>query len=338
MRKGLIKTIKFLAFLCLSLFLLWLAFRNVEYKKLISDLKAADYKWVILSLIFATLAYASRARRWDLIIQSLGYKPSFLNTFNALMSGYLANIALPRLGEVTRCVALGKKENIPVDQLIGTVIIERAIDIISLFSILIALVFIESSEVSQFLNASIFIPLKEKVFSMSGFTWIAWLVTIAAVVLLIYLTLRYRKQLRKIRFFAKIFDVIKGVIQGFKAITKLKNKKEFIFHTIFIWINYTLMTWVMVFSLESTSHISLGGGIFLLVIGGLAMSAPVQGGIGAFHYIMSRGISFIAGVKIEDGLTYAFLTHESQMIYVLIIGAIATLMIFHSNSQGGTSS
>jgi glycosyltransferase 2 family protein len=333
LRKGLNQTLKFLAFFIVAVFLLWIAFRNVEYQKLVEGLKSAKYSWVLLSLLFASLAYISRARRWVLLVRALGYKPSLLNTFYSLMTGYLANLALPRIGEITRCVALGKKEKIPVDQLIGTVVIERAIDFLSLFSIMIILIIINGTEINEFLKASIFAPLQQKVFSIFGFTWIIWVIALAIFALAVYLVIRYRKNLRKIHLFAKIFDVIKGVINGMKTITSLERKWEFIFQTVFIWINYALMTWVVVFAIESTSHINFGDGIFLLVVGGLAMSAPVQSGLGAYHYFISRAIAFIAGVKIEDGLIFAFLTHESQMLFVIIIGAISFFMIFRKNHE-----
>jgi hypothetical protein len=140
--------------------------------------------------------------------------------------------------------------------------------------------------------------------------------------------IRYKKRLREIRFFSKIFDVARGIINGLKSITNLNRKWEFIFHTIFIWINYALMTWVVVFSLPSTSHLTFGNSIFILVIGGLAMSAPVQSGLGAFHYIVSRGLLVVNGIPLEDGLAYALLTHESQLILVAIIGTISFFIIF----------
>jgi glycosyltransferase 2 family protein len=336
LRKGLIQTLKFLAFLIVGIFLLWIAFRNVEYQRLIQGLKGAKYSWVFLSLLFALLAYASRARRWTILIHPLGYKLSFMNTFYSLMAGYLANLALPRIGEITRCVALGKKENIPVDQLIGTVVVERAIDFFSLLSIMIILVFIEGDVIAEYLKESIFVPLQQKVFAIFGFTWIIWVIIVVTFSLGALLLIKNRKKLRNVRLFAKLFDVIKGVINGMKTITSLERKWEFIFHTVFIWINYALMTWVVVLSLESTSHITPINGIFLLVVGGLAMSAPVQSGLGAYHYFISRAIAFIAGVTIEDGLIYAFLTHESQMIFVIIIGAISFFMIFRKNHEKKT--
>lgn len=331
MRKGFIQAGKFIAFLIVGVFLLWLAFRNVEYQKLIEGLKEADYSWVFLSLLFAFLAYASRARRWVLLIRPLGYKPALLNTFYSLMTGYLANLALPRIGEITRCVALGKKEKIPVDQLIGTVVVERATDLISLLSIMIILIIARGKEINEFMKESIFIPLQLKVLSLFGFTWIIWVIIIVTFFIMTFLLIKYRRKLRKIRFVSKIFDVIKGVINGMKTITSLERKWEFIFHTIFIWINYALMTWVVVFAINSTSHITFGDGIFLLVVGGLAMSAPVQSGLGAYHYFISRAIAFTGGVKIEDGLIFAFLTHESQMVFVIIIGAVSFFLIFRKN-------
>jgi hypothetical protein len=97
------------------------------------------------------------------------------------------------------------------------------------------------------------------------------------------------------------------------------------------------MTWVVVFSIESTSHLTFGDSIFLLVIGGLAMSAPVQSGLGAFHYIISRGLLFVNGIPLEDGLVYALLAHESQLIFVAIIGTISFFIIFKKEKSPPTS-
>ena len=142
MKRSIIQILKFLAFLVVGLLLLWMAFSNINFTKLKQGLLEANYWWLVASIIFALIAYASRARRWVILINPLGYKPSFMNTFYSMMTGYLANIALPRIGEVSKCVALGRKEKIPVDQLIGTVVIERTIDILSLLVILVFMLMI----------------------------------------------------------------------------------------------------------------------------------------------------------------------------------------------------
>lgn len=337
MRKGVLQTLKFIAFLAIGVLLLWIAFRNVDFDRLLADLKEAHYSWLLLSVLFGFFAFVSRARRWVLLINPLGFNPSTRNSFYALMTGYLANIALPRIGEITRCVALGKKEKIPVEQLIGTVVIERTVDFLSLLTIMIILIFTSSDQINLFLKESILVPVQNMVISLFGVTWIIWVILFVILIIAFILMIRYKKNLRKIRFFSKMFDLARGVINGLKTITNLERKWEFIFHTIFIWINYALMTWVVVFAIESTSHITFGDSIFLLVIGGLAMSAPVQSGLGAFHYIISRGLFFVKGIPIEDGLVYALLTHESQLIFVAIIGTISFFVIFRKDKTPSTS-
>jgi glycosyltransferase 2 family protein len=319
-KKGIIQSLKFIAFLFIGLLLLWLAFRDIDFSSLEHGLREADYLWLVLSIIFAVFAYLSRARRWNILIYPLGYKPKFKNTFYAMMTGYLANMALPRIGEISKCVALGKKENIRVDQLLGTMVIERTIDFLSLVVILIIMLFVESGTLGPFLVDNVWLPLQEKLSAIFGFAWIFWILITLAGIIVLYLTYHFRDKLRKIRFFSKIFDTLWGITHGLKTITALKHKWEFIFHTVFIWINYTLMTWVVVFAVESTSHLGLKDGIFLLVIGGLAMSAPVTSGLGAFHFIVSRGLMVIYGIPLEDGLVYAILAHESQMIFGAILG------------------
>ncbi|MDR2886694.1 MAG: flippase-like domain-containing protein, partial [Bacteroidales bacterium] len=268
MKKNIFQALKFVAFLIAGAGLMWLAFGSVDFRKLYDELKIANYSWLLLSIFFGLAAYLSRARRWSLLIKPLGYKHSFINSFNALMTGYLANLALPRIGEITRCVALGRKEKIPVDQLIGTVIVERSIDFISLVAIMIGFVFTSSMEVKRFIKESIIEPVEQSIISVFGSAWILWasllILGTAAMILMII----YRRSLKKIRFFAKLFDILKGIVNGLNTIRTLKHKGEFIFHTVFIWVSYLMMTWVVVFSLEATSHITIGDSIFLLVIGG----------------------------------------------------------------------
>ena len=331
MRKGTIQALKFLAFLAVGILLLWLAFRKVDTTKFIIDLREANYYWLLLSVLFGFFAFVSRARRWILLIHPLGYKPSLKNSFYSLMTGYLANLALPRMGEITRCVALGKKEKIPVDQLIGTVVVERSVDLISLMIIMIYLIFSSGDQVGMFLKNSILIPIQK----MFGATWIIWVALILFLFagITFFLLVRYKNSLRKIRFFSKIFDAARGVINGLKTITNMEKKWEFVFHTIFIWLNYALMTWVVVFSLESTSFLTFHDSIFILVIGGLGMSAPVSGGIGAFHYIVQQGLYIVKGIPLEDGFAYATLTHESQLVFVVITGAISFFIIFRKDRK-----
>jgi len=336
LKKVIKQVLQFILFLAVGILLLWIAFRNVRFSELSAGLREANYFFVILSVTFDIFAFLSRAKRWKLLIHPLGYSPSYRNTFNSMMTGYFANMAIPRIGEITRCVALGKKEKIPVDKLIGTVVVERAVDLISVLIIMIIMIFTSGDKINQFLRETILIPFREKVLSPFGMTWLIWVVLGMVMAGFIYLVIKYRKNLRKIPVISKIFDLSKGIIQGLKSITALERKWEFIFHTVFMWVCYLFMTWVVVFAIDNTSHLNLGDAVFLLVIGSFAMIVPVPSGIGAFHYIISRGLAFVQGVNLEDGALYAILTHESQMILVIIMGAVATYLIFRKSKGNGT--
>jgi glycosyltransferase 2 family protein len=336
-RKYIIQGLKFLGFLAIGILLLWLAFRKVDFDSLATNLKEANYYWLVLSIFFSLTAFVLRARRWQLLIRPLGFNPTFMHTFHSLMIGYLANLALPRIGEVTRCVVLGKKEKIAVDKLIGTVIIERTIDFLSVLLFLIIIIFTSEALINKFLKESIFIPLKEKVFSFINISWIFWAILALLAIIALYLMIRYRKNLRRFRFFSKIFDVAKGVITGLKTITNIERKWEFIFITIGIWISYALMTWVVLFCLKSTSDISFWNSLIILVVGGLAMSVPVQAGFGAFHWAVSQVLIVIQGISLEDGLTYALLSHESQIIFEIIVGLISIYIMYGRNHKMETA-
>jgi uncharacterized protein (TIRG00374 family) len=336
-RKFVIQALKFLGFLAAGVLLLWLAFRKVDFRSLANNLKEADYFWLIPSLLFSLFAFMLRARRWQLLIHPLGARPLFWHTFHALMIGYMANLALPRIGEITRCVALGKKDKIPVDKLIGTVIIERTIDLFSVLIFLLVIIFSSGAIIREFLNKSIFLPFKDKVINLLGFPWLFWTILALFGIIGLYLLFHYRKSLRKIRFFSKIFGIVEGVIGGLKTITKLDRKWEFAIDTILIWLSYAFMTWVVVFCLDSTSHITFGDSIVILVVGGLAMSVPVQAGFGAFHYAVSRVLIVLQGVSLEDGLTYALLSHESQIIFEIIIGLFSIYIMYGRNHKVKTT-
>jgi hypothetical protein len=216
LRKGILQTLKFLAFFAVGCLLLWIAFRSVDFKKLGDELKQADYSWLLLSILFGLFAFISRARRWVLLIYPLGFKPSTKNAFYSLMTGYLANVALPRIGEITRCVALGKKEKIPVDQLIGTVVVERTIDFFSLLTIMIILIFTSGNQIGQFLKGSLLIPIQKRVVDLFGNAWALWVILFLLAVITLFMMIRYKKNLRKIRFFSKLFFVARGIIKGLK--------------------------------------------------------------------------------------------------------------------------
>ncbi len=330
MKRALSQTLKFTAFLALGLLLLYLAFRNISIDELRDNLRGADYRWIALAFTASGAAFLSRARRWVLLIRPLGYQPGFRVVFHSMMSGYLANMALPRMGEVTKCVMIYRREKIPLDKLIGTVITERVVDFLSLIIILILILLATVDSSAPFMKDNILLPLTEKAGALFGATVTARILTAAILIAIPVLLFLFRKKIFGKTLYPRIREFIKGVVNGIRSFRVLEHKWEFLFHSVFIWFCYIIMTWVVVFVLPATSHLGFGDGVFLLVIGGLGMSAPVQSGLGAFHWIISRGLHLVYGIPLADSLAYALISHTSQMILIAVIGTISLFALLHA--------
>lgn len=334
MKRTLGQILKILAFLALGGLLLYYAFRGVQFDELASIFQQVNFWWIGLSLLFAGLSFFSRARRWTLLIEPLGFKPSFKNTYHALMVGYLSNYALPRLGEVTRCVTLGKREKIPVDSLIGTVIVERVIDLVMLLLIMLALLISWMDKFGAFFNEQVYGPLEEKFIGVFGGAWAFWLILLASLIILMALVYLFRKRLARFSLIRKLREILAGILKGLLSIYRMKRKWEFILHSLLIWALYILMTWVVVFALQELSGLTFIDGMFLLVIGGLGMSAPVTAGFGAYHWITSRGLMFVYDFSLETGSAYAILAHESNSLLTIFLGALSYILLMLSRNKG----
>jgi glycosyltransferase 2 family protein len=325
---------RFTLFLAAGILLLYFAFRGIDFSEMAVHFREARYGWIGLSLVFAVISHISRSRRWILLIHPLNYKPTLWNTVNAVLFGYLANYALPRAGEITRCISLGKKEKIPVDSLVGTVIIERAIDLLSMLLILFILLIARFEQFGFFFSDYIFQPMGEKITAIFGQTTLFWMIVAATFIAALTILYIYRKKILALKPVRKVIKILKGVAEGLKTVLRMERKWEFLFHTIFIWFNYAMMTWVIVFSLpDITGHLTFIDGIFLLVIGSMGMAVPVQSGIGAFHWIVSRGLQFVYGLELTEGLVFATLQHESQTLLILVLGSIAMILLFSKNKK-----
>ncbi|RLD24840.1 MAG: hypothetical protein DRI70_07845, partial [Bacteroidetes bacterium] len=177
-----------------------------------------------------------------------------------------------------------------------------------------------------FFSEQIFGPLREKVVGAFGGTVLFWILVVGSMLAFIIIIYLLRHRLARFALIRKIKDIIKGVLDGLKTIFKMKRKWEFILHSLLIWFFYILMTWMVVFALEETSRLTFIDGMFLLVVGGLGMSAPVTAGFGAYHWITSRGLVFVYDFSLELGSAYAILAHESNSILTILMCAISYLL------------
>ena len=319
-----IKWIKYAFFLFLGIGLMYLAFKNQNPKTLVAQLKNVNYLWVILSMFFGFMAIVSRGLRWVILLQNLNFSAGKLNSIYAVAIGYFTNIAIPRAGEITRCTSLNQTEEIPVDKLFGTILLERAIDLLILISLVLLVLILKFELFLEFL-AIIF---DGQTLNLSSILWTGS--AVAATVLAIIFILK--KSIKKSGFYLKAKDFLIGMKDGFKSIKGLKNKSGFWMHTLIIWLMYLLMTYVCFFSIEATRILTLADGLYTMVIGGFGMVAPVQGGIGAYHYIVKVGL-MILEISEDSALLFATVVHTAQTLMTLCFGGISILMVFLSKRK-----
>lgn len=319
-----LKWLKYACFLLLGAGLMYLAFKNQNPKTLLSQLKNVNYFWVGLSIIFGLFAIISRALRWVILLENLDFKVKKLNSIYAVSIGYFTNIAIPRAGEITRCTSLNQTEDIPVDKLFGTIILERVIDLIILISLVLLVLVLKFDLFLEFLA----IVLGNATFKSSSLIIWGFVTLISSVG--IYLLIKNR--IKNSAFYLKIKTFITGMKDGFKSMNGLKNKTGFLIHTFIIWLMYLLMTYVCFFSIEATRFLSLADGLYTMVIGGFGMVAPVQGGIGAYHYIVKVGL-MILDISEESALLFATIVHTAQTLMTLCFGGISILMLFLSKRK-----
>ena len=327
MNPKLVKALQFVFFLFVGLVLLYFAFRDIDLKNLMLEIKQADYRWVSLSLFFSVLALVFRSFRWRLLIEPLDENPKITNIFYAINVGYLANFVFPRIGEVTRCGILNRTDRIPVGGLFGTVIVERAFDLLMSAILLCLILLLRFGEVGSFIAENIMQPMMNK---MPGMISIGWLIAIMALTALaFFLFFRiFRTQLSKISALRKIKDLIRGVIKGIQSAYRIRNFGLFVALNFLIFGMYFLQTYVMFFAVESTSSLGFVDALFILVLSTLAIIIPVQGAIGAYHWIISMGLT-IFGLTREEGMVYATISHSVTSLLFILLGAISLIFVFY---------
>lgn len=259
------------------------------------------------------------------MIEPLGRKPKMLNTFLAVMVGYLMNLALPRMGEISRCGVLARYEKISFTKLIGTVVVERLIDVLMLLILLLLVVLTQFGQVLEFLNNNpeVYAKLSRVVFSP---------VLIGLAVVVVFIVWLSRHKIKESSLMKKVKNFVAQFTEGVQSIRNMRRKGAFIFHSIFIWFLYFVMLYSVFFAFGFTSHLTVLAGLTVFVFGSFGMVAPVQGGIGAWHFMVIEALA-LYGVDRGDGKIFALLAHGSTTAMLIILGLIGMLVLPFVNER-----
>ncbi len=317
------KTLQYLLFLGIGGGLIWYSIASgiINPTKLWEDVSNANLWWVGLMVILMFIAHGSRAARWQMLLEPLGYKPSFMNVNNAIWLGYFANNLVPRLGEVTRCSQLYKSDNIPVDKSLGTVVTDRIFDVVTLFILLIVHFIIDFDKLWAFVNQQ----LSQNQGNGGGNSTLLYVI-LGIVILIGVISFIFRKSILEIALIQTVIEKLKGLLDGLLSIRHLKNPKLFLFYSVMIWLMYWAMGYVLFFAIPKFANLPPIAGLTFLVSGALAMILPSPGGAGTVTAIVSPVLVTMYGLSKDDAGTLATFVQSSQMLVTLVVGAVIFLI------------
>ncbi len=328
MKKAIVSFLKISIGFGIAGFLIWFSFHDLTEEDL-NDIKSALLGarfWLIL-VVFAILLFSHwiRSLRWKQMIVPMHYNPPVFDLLCGLLVGYFANQLLPRAGEIIRCTAVAKKNKIPAEKLIGTIVVERAVDLICLLVLSVATFFIEYKHISVYA--------KEIISAISIYfvnnTTIAIVILIAFAVLIAFVIDFMRKRsANKNGFFWKMLT---GLKEGLLSIKKVKNKWLYFFYTIIIWLCYIVSTWIGCFALEQTAHLSFSSSIALLVFGTFGIIVA-PGGLGAYPIAIQKTL-VLYGLSANIGMAAGWLLWTAQFAFNIIFGTIAYLFLAFNNKK-----
>jgi len=320
--------IRFTIFLSIGIFFIWIFLRNLtpeQKHEIVLSMGNANYWWILLAIPLGVLSHYIRAIRWKMLIETMGYKPRNSNMFFAVMMGYFANLALPRLGEVSRCSILAKYENVPFNKSFGTVITERALDMIIFLFLFFLNLALQADRLSGYIDERIYKPLQAKLHLNIDLSGSLTILALAFFILCGVAFLIFRKQIVSNKFYLKIKNMILGFVEGMKSLIKVRNLWLFAFYTFAIWTLYLLMAYIVFFSIPDSSTMGLDAGLAVLVFGSIGIMV-VQGGIGIYPAIVAETL-VLYGVASAQGYALGWLIWSSQNLTIVLLGIISLILL-----------
>ena len=314
----------------LGAFLFWLAYRGHNFGRIFDAISEVRWGWVAAAVVLSVAAHYSRALRWGLLLEPFGYRPRRLNLFFAVMVMYLANMAIPRSGEVARCGVLAKYERILFSRSLGTVVTERIADVI-VFAAVAAVVFVTQIDVIGRVldnNPSVLQYWQ----SFENHIVLIILAGVALVALGIWLL---RTAVRRNWFglgdrLRKAFHNLKD---GMLTIAGLKKRWQFVAHSLFINFVYFYAVYLFFKAFPFTENLGLMVALTVFVLGTFGVIVPSPGGIGTWHFIVIEVLALYGVVRDPDGGAYALVSHGMQDLLFAVVGMVAMIVMPFFNND-----
>ncbi|OGU70334.1 MAG: hypothetical protein A2V93_11560 [Ignavibacteria bacterium RBG_16_34_14] len=307
--------------LLLTALFLYIAFKGVDINEVFRIVSDSSIIWMIIFIIVQMFAHYIRSLRWKIILHSVKPEASIKYLFGALMVGYGVNCVVPRLGEVTRAVLIGKWENLSRSSMFGTIILERVIDVIFLgFAVIIAILIYSESLLLNFpwLQSTLYFTI----------------IFISLIIFLFYMAIRHREKFNNfvVRFFSrfseklahKIADMIQMLGEGFSSLKGGKNYLISFLLSALLIILYAFGSYVGFFivGLQNIKEVNYQMGWIVMSISAIGIVIPTPGGTGSYHTLAKSTLVLLFGFGEAISLAYAFITHIISYFFAIFFSLI----------------
>lgn len=326
MKKAILTSLQYIFFALLAVFFVWLSVRGLDHEKWEQLKKAMDkaHYWLLIPVFsLLLLSHWIRALRWRQLMEPMGYHPSRLNAFFAVMIGYFVNLGAPRLGEVVKCTILARYEKVPAQKLVGTIVAERAFDVICLF-LVFGLTFVFQFDIVSSLAHDYIYPAFQ---NKNGQTAYRKIIFLALALILVFILLKIVfSRFGHINLIQKLKNILAGVWHGLISVRALKNKPLFFLYTFVIWFLYLLSTWCGFFAIDETSRLTLTDALTVLAMGSVGMILS-PGGIGAYALLVMETVALYHIPKEPYGQALGWLLWFGQFLSFVIFGVVSFILL-----------
>ena len=301
----------------ISALFLYLTFRGVQFETIFQGLKNVKYVYLIPALSFLLLISFLRSLRWGIVLSSLG-KIDQKKLYPLTCIGYMAVIVIPmRIGELLRPYLLSATSQIPMGSALGTIVVERVLDILTVLGILFIVVLIFPSPGWLLKTGYSLLPLL--------FLFISFLC-------LFYFrrefALRLFKSVSKIfpdKISIKLEELLKNLGDGLSIIENPVGLAYALFLSVLIWISSALA----IFSLYSflNLQLTLVSSFVVLVITIIGVSLPAAPGmVGNFQYAVILGLSLFY-IEKTDAFVFSMVYYFLGIGTTIFLGLICLPMV-----------
>ncbi|GAO44477.1 lysylphosphatidylglycerol synthase transmembrane domain-containing protein [Flavihumibacter petaseus] len=324
-KKKITSALQYVFFLALGIFLVWWSIGKIDHQQWV-EMKAAmrrtNYNLLIPVVIALLISHYSRAVRWKILMEPMGYRPDNLRVYLLVLIGYLSNLLVPRLGEVLKCTLLARYEKIPADKLIGTIVAERAFDMICLLLVFFITLISQLDVIGTFAREKFSTVLANGGREPN----ILYLLAIAAfVAVVIFLGIWLFRRFRHNNVMVKIIRILQGVWEGLNSVRYVKKKGWFFFHTILIWFLYLASIRLGFLAMQETKPLGWPPAFSVLSMGSIGMIAT-QGGIGAYPVLVQETM-MLYGIHENVGKAFGWILWLAQTLLILVAGGIASVLL-----------